>query len=86
MPEISRFFGILIKMYFYDHAPPHFHAEYQNFKAVFNIKTGRMIEGNFPHKQSAFVMAWSLLHQKELMANWKSLIEGKDAKKIDPLQ
>src|SRR5258708_40005282 len=84
--KISRFFGIIIKMFFHDHAPPHFHAEYQNFKAVFSIKTGKMIEGKFPHKQSAFVTAWALLHEKELMANWKSLVVGKDANKVDPLR
>ncbi len=86
MPEICRFLGIIIRMYFDDHAPPHFHAYYQNFKATFSIKTGQMIDGRFPSKQATFVTAWTLLHQKELMDNWKALIAGKDAHKIDPLR
>jgi hypothetical protein len=86
MPEISRFLGIVIKMYFDDHAPPHFHAYYQNFKATFSIRTGQMIEGKFPPKQSAFVTAWTLMHEKELMDNWKALVAGKQAKKVDPLR
>jgi hypothetical protein len=86
MPEISRFLGIVIKMFFNDHAPPHLHAEHQNFLATFSIKTGQMIDGDFPPKQAAFVTAWTLLHQKELMDNWEALISGKKAHKIDPLR
>jgi len=86
MPEISRFLGIVIKMYFDDHDPPHIHAYYQNFKATFNIRTGQMIDGKFPPKQAAYVTAWTLIHEKELMANWKSLISGKNATKVDPLR
>lgn len=86
MPEISRFLGIIIKMFYYDHLPPHFHAQYQNFHATFSIHTGQMIEGNFPQKQSTYVTAWALLHQKELISNWKALTSGKEATKIDPLR
>ena len=86
MPEISRFLGIIIKMFFNDHSPPHLHAQYQNSKAIFSIHTGQMIEGDFPQKQSAYVTAWTLLHQKELLSNWKALTSGKDAHKIDPLR
>lgn len=73
-------------MHYNDHAPPHFHAYYQNFIATFNIRTGVKIEGKFPKRQSAYVTAWSLMHQKELMDNWKSLIAGKEANKVDPLR
>ena len=86
MPEISRFLGIIIKMFFNDHSPPHLHAQYQNFNATFSIHTGQMIEGKFPQKQSAYVTAWTLLHQKELISNWKALTSGKEAIKIDPLR
>ncbi|MES2345781.1 MAG: DUF4160 domain-containing protein [Chlamydiota bacterium] len=86
MPEISRFLGIIIKMFFDDHAPPHFHAYYQGYTATFSIRTGQMIEGKFPQKQATFVTAWTLIHEKELMTNWKSLISGKNANKIDPLR
>jgi hypothetical protein len=86
MPEISRFFGIIIKMFFNDHTPPHFHAFYQGARATFSIHTGLMIEGKFPLKQSAFVTAWALMHEKELMTNWKALKAGKEANKIVPLR
>jgi len=72
-------------MYFNEHAPPHFHAHYQGFKATFSILTGQMIEGKFPQKQAAFVTAWALMHQKDLKANWKSVTTGKEPKKIKPL-
>jgi hypothetical protein len=86
MPEISRFYSIIIRMFFSDHPPPHLHANYQKSQATFSITTGQMIDGKFPKKQTAFVTAWILMHQKELMDNWKALIEGKDAKKIAPLR
>lgn len=86
MPEISRFLGIIIKMFFGDHTPPHFHAEYQGYKALFSIKTGKVIAGKFPKSQSTIVTAWTLLRQKELMENWKCLVVGKEAKKIKPLR
>lgn len=86
MPEVSRFLGIIIKMFFGDHAPPHFHAEYQGFKAIFNIRTGELIEGRFPKNQATIVTAWALIHKKELVDNWKALTTGKEAKKINPLR
>ena len=86
MPEISRFLGIIIKMFYNDHSPAHFHAQYQNYKATFSITTGQMIDGKFPLKQSAYVTAWALMHQKELMVNWKDLKMGKEASKVNPLR
>ncbi|MCL1946307.1 MAG: DUF4160 domain-containing protein [Chitinivibrionia bacterium] len=70
MPEISRFLGILIKMNYSDHLPPHFHAEYGNSKASFDLE-GNIIKGDFPPKQTKFVGAWALLHDDELFANWE---------------
>jgi hypothetical protein len=55
MPEISRFFGIIIKMFFLDHAPPHFHCEYGDYKAIINIKTQEIINGELPLKQLKLV-------------------------------
>ena len=86
MPEICRFLGIVIKMFYSDHSPPHFHVEYQNFKAVFNIHTSELMEGKLPKIQLNFVTTWALLRKKELMTNWKSLIEKKGFNKIDPLR
>jgi hypothetical protein len=86
MPEVSRFWGIIIRMYADEHAPPHFHAYYQGDSALFSISTGQIIEGDFPKKQSAFVTAWALKYQGELISNWENLIRGKNSKKIKPLQ
>jgi len=86
MPEISRFFGIVIRMFFGDHSPPHFHAEYQGKKAYFSIKTGEVIAGRFPKNQAKIVTAWAILHKKELMDNWNALLADKEFKKIDPLR
>ncbi len=86
MPEISRFFKIIIRMFMNEHNPPHFHAYYDNYKASFSIKTGQMIEGNLPHKKAALITAWAIIHEKELMANWKALTEGKQAQKIKSLE
>jgi hypothetical protein len=78
MPTISMFFGILIKMYYEEHNPPHFHSEYQGFKAVFLIETGEMIQGRgFPIKAKRLVQEWCLEHKKELVENWKLMEEGK---------
>jgi hypothetical protein len=86
MPEVSRFLGIVIKMFIKDHNPPHFHAFYGGEKAVFSIETGQMIQGNLPPKKAALVTAWAIIHQKELLKNWNSLLKGLDFKKIDPLK
>lgn len=86
MPEISRFLGIIIRMFFNDHAPPHFHAQYQNYKATFSIKTGKILDGRFPKKEGALVTAWALLRQNELLANWKALTAGKESNKVEPLR
>jgi hypothetical protein len=71
MPEISRFYGIIIKMYFLDHNPPHFHAEYQGMIAEFNISTLEIIVGNFPQRAKSLVIEWASEHKEELLANWQ---------------
>lgn len=86
MPEISRFYGIIIKMFADEHNPQHFHAYFAEYAAIFSIHTGEMIEGDFPQKKSALVKAWAILHQDELIKNWKTLAEGAGAQKIQPLQ
>lgn len=86
MPEISRFLGIIIRMFLDEHNPPHFHAFYGNYKASFSIKKGEIIAGKFPVKQRAFIKAWALMHQKELIENWNLLKDAKYAKKINPLR
>jgi hypothetical protein len=86
MPEISRFFGIIIKMFFLDHAPPHFHVEYGEYKAVVNIKTQEIMEGDLPAKQLKLVQAWAIIHETELEKNFINLnFENPTWKKIEPL-
>jgi hypothetical protein len=70
MPIISIFFGIVIRMYFDDHPPPHFHASYQGFEAFVRIDDGEVIHGSLPKKAARIVKQWALDHRNELMANW----------------
>ena len=70
MPELSRFYGITIYMHAKDHAPPHFHARYEQHVAVFDIKTGEVCEGHLPRRALRLVQDWMELHQAELEANW----------------
>lgn len=84
MPEISRFYGIIIKMFFNDHNPPHFHVEYQAYKAVVSIQEG-VVEGKMPKTALKLVFEWLELHKDELMENWKSIEEKKPLNKIEPL-
>ncbi|MBF0132515.1 MAG: DUF4160 domain-containing protein [Magnetococcales bacterium] len=71
MPTISYFYGILIQMFRRDHAPPHFHALYAEYEAVFDIRTLEMIEGKLPKRAMALVREWATIHQSELMENWQ---------------
>jgi len=86
MPEISRFYGIVIMMFYKDHLPPHFHVQYQEFEAVFEIKTLEMIEGSLPNRAKILAVEWALLHRKELEENWNRRTNGETLNKIEPLQ
>lgn len=85
MPEISRFLGIIIRMYAKDHNPPHFHVTYNECEAVFSIEQLEILEGKLPPRVCGIVLEWALMHQKELMFNWEELRQEKTAKKIQPL-
>ena len=82
MPEISRFFGIVIKMYYNDHAPPHLHAEYQDYQGMFDMRTGDRIGGYIPIKAEKLVKKWISDYREELMEVWELMREGKPFKKI----
>lgn len=69
MPTISMFYGIIIRMYYDDHIPPHFHAYYNDNEAIFTFD-GKLLKGKFPKKQLKLIEAWSIIHKKELQANW----------------
>ena len=67
MPEISLFYGIRITMYYDDHNPPHFHAKYNENKAIVEIYNARILKGSLPSRQLKLVLAWCVIHQDELM-------------------
>ena len=71
MPVISRFFGIIIRIHWDDHPPPHFHAHYQGFEGLYNIKDGRRVGGSFPKRQERLVMEWAEQHTEELLESNK---------------
>lgn len=85
MPEISRFLGIIIRMYFREHIPAHFHAEYGEYEITVDIETG-VVTGKFPRRALNAVLEWYILHKDELMANWVSAIDRKPLSKIEPLE
>lgn len=81
MPEISRFLGIVITMYFDEHNPPHFHVRYNEYRATFDINTLNKLEGNVPARVRGLVEEWAELHQQELLQIW----ETQEFHKVDPL-
>lgn len=85
MPTICAFYGILIKMYWNDHAPPHFHVDYAEFRAVYLIDTLELKEGLLPRRAHALVLEWAALHRAELLEDWKLCESKQHPKKILPL-
>ncbi len=85
MPVVSRFMGIVIAMYFNDHAPPHFHAKYGGQEASIHIETG-VVEGYLPRRALALVQEWRELNQADLMFNWNALHTGGAFRAITPLE
>ena len=86
MPEISRFFGIVIKMYIDDHQPPHFHAEYGEFEALIDIRSLSVFAGRLPPRIVGFVIEWAILHQHELAEDWRRGLDKQPLEKINPLE
>lgn len=86
MPIISRFFGIIIRMFFNDHAPPHFHAEYAEHRAVIDIRTLEVIEGKLPRRALELVLDWAELHREELMGDWELCQQHQQPVEIAPLE
>jgi hypothetical protein len=88
MPELSRFFGIIIRMYMEvgePHHTPHFHAYYQDDVAVFSLEPIDLIAGSLPRRQRRLVEAWAELHQEELLNDWQRLQSGQLPLPIEPL-
>ena len=86
MPTISQIFGILIRMYFDDHPPPHFHAKYTEDQAVIDIHRLSVIEGYLPRRALGLVLDWAELHQTELLADWDLCRAQQHPLKIAPLE
>ena len=89
MPELSRFFGIIIRMYAEFGAPhhtSHFHAYYQDAVAIYDIATLELVSGSLPRRQQRLVEAWAELHQEELVADWQCLQAGRKPQAIAPLK
>ncbi len=85
MPIISRFLGIVITMYWQDHAPPHFHAKYGDYKITVDIQNG-IVEGKFPKRALKHVLEWYELHQEELLKNWDLCQKSENPEIIAPLE
>jgi hypothetical protein len=86
MPSVSEFFGIMIYIYYNDHAPPHFHAKYAEYEALFQIDTLEIYSGEIPARARALVLEWASLHRIELMEDWDLARQGDSLKTIEPLQ
>lgn len=86
MPEISRFFGIVIQMYFDDHAPPHFHARYGAKVARLGLGPVARLDGDLPPRALRLALEWGMLHEQELLENWRRLRAGRTPVRIAPLE
>ena len=86
MPEISRFFGIVIRMFRDEHPPPHFHATYGGVSASISIDSATVIAGRLPPRIVGFVAEWATIHRAELRQNWKLVMAGQPLKPIAPLE
>jgi hypothetical protein len=82
MPEIARFYGIIIKIFFGDHTPPHLHAIYNEYNALVRIDTLEIIEGDLPPRAKKLVIEWATLYQSELQQMW----DDQEFKKLPPLE
>lgn len=86
MPRISSFFGIIIYLYYFDHNPPHFHAEYGEREILININDFSIYKGWLPPRAYALVMEWAVQHQAELLKEWDAALNGKLPSSIPPLK
>ena len=86
MPEISRFFGMIIAMYYNDHVPPHFHVRYGEQKAIVAIESLAVIQGKLSPKALGLVMEWAAQHQEELLNDWMLATQHSPLKPIKPLE
>lgn len=86
VPEISRFFGIVVAMYYDDHPPPHFHVRYGEHRAILEIETAAVLLGDLPHRALGMVVEWAALHRAELEENWRHARAQAPLTPIRPLE
>ena len=86
MPTISQFFGIVIQMFWREHAPPHFHALYGEYEALIDIRTLEVISGALPRRAMALTIEWAIEHRTELMEDWEICQAKQLPKRIPPLE
>jgi hypothetical protein len=86
MPEVSRFYGIIIALYYNEHNPPHFHAKYAEFKAEIDIRTLQILQGELPKRAKAMVLEWADEHRDDLMQDWELARQNYELKQIEPLK
>lgn len=86
MPRISEFFGIVIYMYYNDHIPPHFHAEYGEHEAIYEIDTLDVMRGDLPRRAHALVIEWASEHRAELRDDWERARQERPLEKIEGLE
>jgi uncharacterized protein DUF4160 len=85
MPELSRFFGIVIRMFYNDHDPAHFHAIYGEHEALIEVETLSVFRGSLPRRALALVLEWAALHRAELREDWRRARNGESLNEIEPL-
>ena len=85
MPEISRFYGIVVRMYYNDHAPPHLHAEYAGKEALLDIERLDVLRGRIARRALTMLLEWASLHRDELENDWNRMRAGMPPQPIDPL-
>jgi len=86
MPEISRFYGIIIRMFYNDHNPPHFHIIYQEFEAVMSIVTLEVLDGEIPKRAMSLTLEWANQNRDQLLLNWERARNQEELNKIKPLE
>lgn len=86
MPEISRFYGIIIALYYNEHNPPHFHAKYGEFVAEIDIRTLQILNGNLPKRAKALVLEWADEHREDLILDWELARKMAKLNPIEPLK